>query len=46
MFRSAFKIFAYVVMALDILYVFTVDPRIALGRVIFLALVVWAWKLY
>jgi hypothetical protein len=30
----------------DILYVFAIDPKIALGRIIVLIAIVWAWKLY
>jgi hypothetical protein len=46
MFRNIFKIFTIVVMVVDVLYVFSIDPKIALGRVIFLIGIVWAWKLY
>ena len=46
MLRKIFKTFAVAVMFVDILYVFTIDPKIALGRIIVLIAIVWAWKLY
>ena len=46
MLRKIVKTFITLVMFCDILYVFAIDPRIALGRIIVLALIVWAWKLY
>ena len=46
MLRNMVKGFITLVMFGDILYVFAIDPRLALGRIIILALIVWAWKLY
>jgi len=46
MIRKIVKAFIMFMMFTDILYVFSIDPRIALGRIIVLALIVWAWKLY
>jgi len=46
MFRKLVKTSVAVMMLGDILYVFTIDPKIALGRIIVLIAIVWAWKLY
>jgi hypothetical protein len=46
MIRKIVKAFIVLMMFADILYIFAIDPRIALGRIIILALIVWAWKLY
>jgi hypothetical protein len=46
MFRKIVKAFITLVMFGDILYVFAIDPKIALGRIIVLIAIVWAWKLY
>ncbi len=46
MFRKIVKSFTVVVMTVDVLYVLTLDPFMALGRIVFLIAIVWAWKLY
>jgi hypothetical protein len=46
MLKKIFKIFTIIVLVVDVLYVFSINPKIALGRVIFLIGIVWAWKLY
>jgi len=46
MFRTFVKIAVYVLVCLDILHSLTIDPKAALVRVVFVASVVWAWKLY
>jgi len=46
MLRKIVKTLLALVMFGDILCVFAIDPRIALGRIIILGLIVWAWKLY
>jgi len=46
MLRKIVKGLITLVMFGDILYVFAINPRIALGRIIILVLIVWAWKLY
>jgi hypothetical protein len=46
MFRKLVKTSVAVMMLGDILYVFAIDPKIALGRIIVLIAIVWAWKLY
>jgi hypothetical protein len=45
-FRNMIKGFIIAVMFGDILCVFAIDPKIALGRIIVLIAIVWAWKLY
>jgi len=46
MLRKIVKAFIVFMTFGDILYVFAIDPKIALGRIIVLIAIVWAWKLY
>lgn len=46
MLRKIVKVLTYVVIGMDILYLLTRQPEYALTRIIFLILIVWAWKLY
>jgi hypothetical protein len=46
MFRTFLKITVYILLCIDILHSLTIDPKAALVEVVFVASVVWAWKLY
>ena len=46
MLREIVRVITIIVCFLDILYVLTLDPKIAIVRIMFLIGVVWAWKLY
>jgi len=46
MFRKTVKTIIMVAYLLDIIFLLTRDPGLALGRTILLITIVWAWKLY
>lgn len=46
MLKKIVKTIIAVAYFLDIIYLLTRDPSLAIGRIILLIIVVWAWKLY